>query len=126
MSIDLEKTAEVDRAVEQGTEKRPSQVEKEASTPEFGRKPSTSSNNGISLKDVTPINLIVNNVSVNLRQQSSAATWNRLHLGKKFVKGDLESATLETRPILTHISTQFRSGSLTAIIGSSGSGKTSL
>ncbi|KAJ5468057.1 ABC-2 type transporter [Penicillium sp. IBT 31633x] len=77
----------------------------------------------LSLRAVNPVNINVCNLSLEVNttppvwETSPSQIWQRL-------RGQTSSRT--TKPVLDNVSASMPSGSLTAIIGSSGSGKTSL
>lgn len=77
----------------------------------------------LSLRAVNPVNVVVKNISLDIDTSSSIwaaspiETWRRM-------RGD--KVELNSKNILKEVNALMPSGSLTAIIGSSGSGKTSL
>jgi ABC-type glutathione transport system ATPase component len=80
---------------------------------------------GISLREVSPVDVAVRNISVTVDTSSSARGKFRSLLSKKSKLEDAESSKSPV-PLLENVSADMPRGSLTAIIGASGSGKTTL
>jgi ABC-type multidrug transport system fused ATPase/permease subunit len=95
------------------------------------RRSSCVSQNGISLPDVPPVTIEVANVSVSSTKQSTPGhKLGNLFRARKISDGigvaEAGIGPSSSQVIINDVSAQFPSGSLTAILGSSGSGKTSL
>ncbi|KAJ4347215.1 uncharacterized protein N0V89_011154 [Didymosphaeria variabile] len=75
--------------------------------------------NAISLREVDPVSVRLEHLSVSVDESPSA-------ISKLFKKSSQTQDGSQTKKILDDISAECRSGTLTAIIGGSGSGKTSL
>lgn len=78
----------------------------------------TQNHNPLSLRDVNPVSITLDNLSVTYNEDPGPL--HTLLPGRKTGSGS------QTKTILDSISAQMQPGSLTAILGSSGSGKTSL
>ncbi|MCJ1398732.1 hypothetical protein MMC11_001933 [Xylographa trunciseda] len=79
--------------------------------------------NELSLRPVTPVDVLVQNLTVAIDLKSSWLGALRLPFGKSQNPDPLKPTT---KTILDDVSARMPSGSLTAIIGASGSGKTSM
>jgi ABC-type multidrug transport system fused ATPase/permease subunit len=97
-----------------------------SSVPEARRRSSVFSQNDISLREVTPIDILVKGLSITVEHKHSPTGRLQRMLSTRRTKNDTESGISNLKSILTNISAHFPSGTLTAIMGSSGSGKTSL
>lgn len=75
--------------------------------------------NAISLREVDPVSVRLEQLSVSVDESPNA-------FARAFSKGKAPPSHSHVKSILNHISADLSSGSLTAIIGGSGSGKTSL
>jgi ABC-type multidrug transport system ATPase subunit len=99
----------------------PPMREDEPKTDPLERVPTTTShhNNGISLRAVEPVSVKLEHLSVSVNEAPNAAA-------ALFAKKKTPPNHSHVKTILDDISADMPSGSLTAIIGGSGSGKTSL
>jgi ABC-type multidrug transport system fused ATPase/permease subunit len=98
----------------------------EISSEPLGR-PSTvfSSEDDIGFREVDPVDVVAEAITVRVSEPSRSWGLHRV-LGKKRLRKDNESTEGVSATILKNVSAEMPSGTLTAIIGSSGSGKTSL
>ena len=99
----------------------PTMREDQPKTESLERVPTTTShhNNGISLRAVEPVSVTLEHLSVSVNEAPNAAA-------PLFAKKKTPPDHSHVKTILDDISAVMPSGSLTAIIGGSGSGKTSL
>lgn len=87
--------------------------------------PSTATSNHLSLSEVEPVDIQIRNLAVDVDISSFSSPLARLGLGKRKRNQDGE-APLERKKILHSVSASMCAGTLTAIIGGSGSGKTTM
>lgn len=76
----------------------------------------------LSLRHVEPVDIKVENLTLNVDMRPNALE----NLGNKFKKSKTSLPAIQTKTILNNVTASMPSGSLTAIIGASGSGKTSM
>jgi ABC-type glutathione transport system ATPase component len=103
-------------------------VQQSPRTATVERRVSRASQNEISLADVPSVDIEIQNVSVLSRISTVKKFGNFLGREKNINLADMEAGPTPraSNNIINNVSAQFSSGSLTAILGSSGSGKTSL
>ncbi|CAG8954999.1 hypothetical protein HYFRA_00008688 [Hymenoscyphus fraxineus] len=89
------------------------------------QQPSIAASNHLSLSEVEPVDIQVRNLAVDVDISTFGSPLAKLGLGRRKRNQDGE-APAETKKILHSVSASMTAGTLTAIIGGSGSGKTTM